>query len=231
MRNGTVQRGYVGLGLRTFSADQWEAYGVARDFEGAYVESVTAGGPADRAGAKVGDLLVGVNGEPVEDGTEATRRVGAARPGETIRLEVIRDGRRTTLNVRSGTRPSESELRAADEPGDGPTAPGEAPAVRGELVEGLTVAPLTPALRTRYSLPESVEGLVITEVARSTPASKLGLQAGLVITQADRARVRTVADLRTAIEAVKRSGRPSVLIFVRTPQGTAPVALPFEAAE
>ncbi|MDY6922573.1 MAG: trypsin-like peptidase domain-containing protein [Pseudomonadota bacterium] len=231
MRSGTVQRGYVGLGLRTFTPDQWEAYGLARDFEGAYVESVTEGGPADRAGARVGDLLVGVNGEAVEDGTEATRRVGAAKPGETIRLEVIRDGRRTTLNVRSGTRPSESELRAAEEQGGGPAAPGEPPAARGEVVEGLTVTPLTAALRSRYSVAEGVEGLVITDVARGTPAARLGLQAGLVITQADRTRVRTVAELRTAIEAVKRSGRPSVLIFVRTPQGTAPLALPFEDGE
>ncbi|WP_435995068.1 trypsin-like peptidase domain-containing protein [Brevundimonas sp. LjRoot202] len=231
MRNGTVERGYVGLGLRTFTADQWEAYGLPRDFEGAYIESVTDGGPADRAGARVGDLLVGVNGDEVKDGTEATRLVGAAKPGETIRLDVIRDGRRVTLNVRSGTRPPESELRAGDEQGGGSAAPGEPPAARGEVVEGLTVTPLTATLRSRYGIPESVDGLIITDVARGAPASRLGLQPGLVITQADRTRIRTVEALRTAIETVKRSGRPSVLVFVWTPQGTAPLALPFDDEE
>ncbi|SFS52242.1 trypsin-like peptidase domain-containing protein [Brevundimonas viscosa] len=231
MRNGRVERGYVGLGLRTFSPDMWEAYGLPRDFDGAYIESVTPGGPADQAGARAGDLLVAVNGDQVEDGTEATRLVGAARPGDTIRLEVIRDGRRRTLNVRSGARPSEEELLAADGAGRGAPTPDEAPAVGGAVVEGLTVVPLTPALRARYSLPDDLDGLLITGVAAGAPAARLGIRPGFVVTQADRTQVRTAKELSDTVAAVKRSGRPSILLFIRTPQGAAPVALPFESED
>lgn len=231
MRSGSVARGYVGLGLRTFSPEMWEAYGLPRNFDGAYVESVTEGGPAARGGVRVGDLLVAVNGDEVEDGTEAVRLVSAAKPGETVRLEVIRDGRRTTLNIRAGTRPPEAELRAGADQGGGSSVPGQPPGALGEVVEGLRVTPLTAALRSRYNVPDDVTGLVITNVERGTPASRIGFEAGLVITQADRTKLRTVEDLRTTVETVKRSGRPGVLLFVRTPQGDRPVVLPFPQPE
>ena len=231
MRNGRVERGYVGVGLRTLSPDGWEALGQPRDFKGALIESVTEGGPADRAGARIDDYVVSVNGEPVEDSTEASRLVGQARPGETIRLEVIRDGRRQTLNVRSGTRPSEEELLAEDGSESGAAAPAQPPAARVEPVEGLSVVPLTPALRSRHSLPDSVTGVLITEVARGTPAARLGLQPGLVITRVNRRAVTSAADLRAAVAAAKEAGIPSVLLFVRTPQGTVTAALKFDDGE
>lgn len=225
MRGQAIERGYVGLGLRTLSPDGWEALGQPKDFKGAYVETVTEGGPAERAGARIGDLLVGVNGEVVDNSQEATRRVGAAKPGDTIRLEVIRDGRRQTLNVRSGTRPSEQELAASDEGGAG--APDRAAPGQSETVEGLGVTAITPAARSRFNIPDSVTGVVITNVAQGSQAARLGFQPGFVITRANNRNISSAADLRTAVAEAKQAGRPSVLLFVRTPQGTSPVALRF----
>ncbi|WP_332677973.1 trypsin-like peptidase domain-containing protein, partial [Brevundimonas sp.] len=232
MRNGRVERGYVGLGLRTLSPDGWEALGQPRDFKGALIESVTEGAPADRAGARVDDYIVSVDGKPVEDSTEASRLVGQARPGETIRLEVIRDGRRQTLSIRSGTRPPEDELLADDGSGSGGAVQPPPPAAQVEPVEGLSVVPLTPALRSRYDLPDNVNGVLITNVARSTPAARLGLQAGLVITRVNTRNMTSAADLRAVVAAAKQAGRPSVLLFIRTPQGGNVVApLKFDDGE
>ncbi|QBX37112.1 Do family serine endopeptidase [Brevundimonas sp. S30B] len=228
MRDGRVERGYVGLGLHTFDGDRWEALGQARDLKAAYVSSVTEGGPAARAGARVGDILVAVNGQAVANGTEATRLVGASRPGETIRLDIIRDGRRQTLNVRSGTRPSEAELLAADGADGEPSRPGQAPTPQGEVIEGVRVTAITPALRQRYGVAESVSGVVVTDVERGTAAARLGLRAGDVITRADTREVRSAADLQAAVAAVKQAGRPGVLIFVRRGAGQpAPIVLRF----
>ena len=231
MRNGRVERGYVGLGLRTLSPDGWEALGQPRDFKGALIESVTEGAPADRAGAQINDFVVSVNGEPVEDSTEASRLVGRARPGETIRLEVIRDGRRQTLSIRSGTRPPEEELLAEDGSSPGSATPVQPPAAQAEPVEGLSVAPLTPALRSRYELPDNVNGVLITNVARSTPAARLGLRAGFVITRVNTRNVTSAADLRAVVAAAKQAGRPSVLLFIRTPQGNVVAPLKFDDGE
>jgi len=232
IEGGAVKRGYVGLGLNTFNDDQWEAYGQPRDFEGAYVGSVTPGAPADRAGAEVGDLLVAVNGEPVSDGTEATRLVAATRPGETVRLEVIRDGRRQTLNVRAAVRPSEAELLAADGAGAEEPATVQPPAASGEAIEGISVAPLSAATRSRFNVPETVTGVVIVAVAADTPAAELGLRPGDIITRANAQAVTSVTELRDVVASVKRAGRPSVLLFVRRGAGpAAPLPLKFAAAE
>ena len=214
MRSGRVERGYVGLGLNTFDGDRWEALGQPRDFKGAYVASVTPDGPADRAGVQVGDLLVGVNGRAVANGTEATRAVGAARPGETIRLEVLRDGRRRTINVRSGTRPPESELLAQDDLGGGAAAPTPPTAPQGQVVEGATVAPLTAALRTRFSVPDGVNGVVVTAVERGSAAAEAGLRQGVVISRANTRVITSVADLTAVVSEARAARRPSVLLFV-----------------
>ncbi len=230
MRGETIQRGYLGVGIRTLTPDQWEALGHPRDFKGAYIESITADGPAARGGVEVGDFVVGVNGRPVANGTEVTRAVGAARPGETIRLDIIRDGRRQTLNVRSGTRPSERELLASNDEqgGAAPNAPAAPAAV---TVEGLTVATLTDRLREQYRVPETVNGVVVTGVQRNTPASRLGFAEGFVITSANNRPVATPEELRAAVATVRGLNRPGVLLFVRTPQGSAPVVLELPKAE
>lgn len=229
MRGQAIERGYVGLGLRSLTPDGWEALGQPKDFKGAYVESVTEGGPAARAGVKIDDILVGVNGEAIDSSAEATRRVGAAKPGDTIRLEVIRDGRRQTLNVRSGTRPSEEEL--ASEENGGTAGPGQAQPGQGETIEGLGVTAITPAARSRFSIPDSVTGVVITNVEEDSVAARLRFQPGFVITRANGRAITSAADLRAAVAAAKQAGRPSILLFVRTPQGTSPVPLRFATGE
>ena len=230
MRGETIQRGYLGVGIRNLSPDQWEALGQSRNFKGAYIESLTDDGPAARGGVKVGDFVVAVNGRPVSNNTEVTRAVGAARPGDNIRLDVIRDGRRQTLNVRSGTRPSERELLASGNE-QGEAAPNTPAAPTTVTIEGLTVAPLTDALRQRYGVPESVGGVVVMGVQRGTPASRLGFAEGFVITSANNRPVGTPQDLAAAVATVRGLNRPGVLLFVRTPQGSAPVVLELPRAE
>jgi serine protease Do len=231
MENGRVQRGYVGLGLRTLSPDDWALLGESRDFKGAVIESVTDGAPGDRAGARVGDYIVSVNGAAVANSTEASRLVGQARPNETIRLDIIRDGRRQTLNVRSGVRPSEEELLAAEGLGSSGTTPAQPPAAQGERIEGLALAPLTAALRARYNIPDNVTGVIITDVARGTPAARLGLQPGFVITRVNMQSVTSAADIRAAVASAKQAGRSGVLLSVRTPQGNVAAALNFAEDE
>ena len=225
MQGGSIQRGYLGVQIGTLLDDQREALGLDETVEGALVISVTPGGPAEDGDVRAGDIVVALNGEPITNNTELTRRVAQASPGDTLRLTVLREGRRMQLTVRSGARPSPDQLEALDGGDSEEAQPGPSEAPTGTAVEGLSVAPLTAPLRERYSVPGSVSGLVVTAVEAGTKAAQRGFQPGMVILQADGRAVSTAAEFRAAVDRVRQSGRPGVLLLVRTPNGNTPVVL------
>lgn len=225
MRGETIERGYLGVQIGPISREFVGPLGLeGRD--GAFVNSVNPGGPAERAGLQAGDIVLSLNGQKVTDSNELTRRVGQARPGDNLRLEILRDGRRQTINVRSGTRPSAAELNS-----EGGAAPGEEPTPggvsAGTVVGGLTVAPMSPALRQRYEIPANINGVVITQQGRG---DNRVYQPGFVIMRAGQRAVTSVADLQAAVQAAQ-SGGNGVFILVWTPQGNVPTVLELPKSE
>lgn len=218
MRGETIERGYLGVEIGNVDPFR-EAMGLPAGTRGALINSVTPGGPADRSGLRYGDVVVAMNGQPILTSSELTRRVGQARAGDTLRLEVLRDGRRQTVNVRSGTRPSQAELQAGRGGEEGAGAP--APAPVGKVVAGLTVAPITPALRQRYEIPAGVNGIVVTQAGRGNAQ---GFQPGYVIMRARTTAITSVADLETAVQAARAGGGDSLFLLVWTPRGNVPLA-------
>ncbi len=229
MRGEKIERGYLGVTIGNLTNEYRESLGLPEDTKGAYITDVTPGAPGEQGGLQAGDVVVSLNGRPIEGSNELTRAVGAVKPGETLRLELLRERRRQTINVRAGTRPA--NLGAAEAEAGDEAAP-DAPTVAvGEKVEGLTVAPITAALRSRYDLPDNARGVVVTAVEPRSEAGRLRIQPGMVIVQADGRNLTSVKDLRDAVEAVRTARRPGVLLLVRTPNGNAPVVLPFAKSE
>src|SRR5690606_120733 len=137
------------------------------------------GGPSAKAGLQPGDVVTSINGRDIKTSTELTRQVARARPGEAIRLEVIRGGKHQQIEIRSGTRPSAEQLAANDNtPGrrSTPATPQTAPAVLG-----MAVAPIDDAARRRHGLDSSIRGVVIESVDASSDAASKGLRRGDVI--------------------------------------------------
>lgn len=224
MRGETIARGYLGVQIGPIDREWVGPLGL-ENRDGAYVNSVTPGGPADRAGLQAGDVVLSLNGQKVADSTELTRRVGQASPGDNLRLEILRDGRRQTINVRSGTRPSVAELNSdGAPPADEPT-PGGASA--GTSVGGLTVAPVNAATRQRYDIPANINGVVVTQQKR---IGGRPFEPGYVIMRAGQRAVTSVADFQAEVAAAQRAGT-GVFILVWTPQGNAPVVLDLPKSE
>jgi serine protease Do len=226
MRGEAIERGYLGATISTITDEEREAYDFPADFQAAFIVDVTPGAPADDAGLRAGDIVTSLNGRKITSSTQLTREVGRARPGDNLRLEIIREGRTQTVNVRSGTRPADIAA-AQNEANGGPTTrPGQVPPASGVTVEGLTVTPVTTALRSRYNLPEGLDGLVITGIEQSSRAARIGFEPGMVITLADQRAVRTADDLLAAVRRVRERGGPGIVLLVRTAQGNRPVVLP-----
>lgn len=230
MRGEQIQRGYIGVTVADFGREEALAAGLTAEDRGASVVEVNEGGPAARGGLEVGDIVQSVNGRRVRSNTELTREVAQVAPGQTVRLDILREGRRQTVNIRADARPTESELnsRAASNGDEGVTDPSKPAAPTGEVVAGLNIAELTPALRQRWEIPANVSGVVVTGVARGGDRR---FTPGIVITMANQRAVRSVADLKTQVDAARRAGRSTLFLMVRTPNGNAPVVMELPAAD
>ncbi|GLS01959.1 serine protease [Brevundimonas denitrificans] len=224
MRGETIQRGYLGVIIGNVDADIRDGLDLPAGTTGAYITEVTKGAPADLAGLQPGDVVVRINGDTIASSTELTRRVAEVQVGQPIRLEIIRDGRRQSVTVRSGRRPSRAELNAGQTPDGEPTEP-RAGAALGQVVAGLNVSDITPVLRQRYNIPAGINGIVVNSVA---PGGDRRFQPGNVIMRVGNAPAATVADLQAAVAAARRANRDSIFLLVWTPQGnsTAVVELP-----
>ena len=168
------------------------------------VGSAQPGGPAERAGLRRGDVIVGFNGAPVTDSNSLRNRVASAQPGTEVTLTVSRDNREQQVRVTLAELPSGKSSAAGEDGGGGPSDTGKL---------GVGVEPLTPELASRLNLPGGAQGLVVTDVDATGPAADAGVQEGDLIAEANRQPVRSVADLQAATD---RAGtRPLLLLINR----------------
>eukprot|EP01035_Chromulina_nebulosa_P002045 gene2046-2755_t len=151
-------RGYIGATIQNFTPESAEALGLG-DQKGAIVADLSPGGPSAKAGLQVGDVVITVNGTAVKSSTELTRQVARVRAGDVLRLEVIREGKKRPIDIRSGVRPSERDLASNDNTPGGPGGRAPAPGVLAKApVLGMSVGTLDETARTRLNLPPEGRG-------------------------------------------------------------------------
>ena len=182
--HGSVQRGRLGVSIQEVTQSLAQSFGLDRP-RGALVAQVEKGSPAEKAGIKPGDVLLGINGKTVERSAEIPPLVAAVKPGTKATLDVWRDGKKQALAVTVGQ--LEPEKTASASP-------------RGESADtgklGLAVRP-------------AAEGLLVENA--SGAAARAGIRAGDVVTAVNGRPVKSVEDLRAAAE----KSRGSVALLVR----------------
>jgi len=201
--NGKVVRGYLGVKIGNLDSGVGEFYGAKSD-KGAMVAEVMEGSPAEKAGIKVDDIVVELQGEPVMGANELMNRVAMFKPGTEVVLTILRDGKRKTITVTLGTRPDE-----------GTVASGGSSKTEDKL--GLHVQTLTPELAQRLGY-DGLKGVLVTEVDSGSPADDKGIQPGDLITEVNREAVRNLRQWSDAIKKAAENGK--VLLRVRGESGT-----------
>jgi serine protease Do len=212
IKGGKVERGYIGVSILPVTEENAEALAL-KDTDGAYIADVTKGGPAEKAGVQMGDIVKAVNAETVKNYQDLTRKVGNVKSGEKLTLTILRNGKTVQITVQAALRPSEEQLAAGDITGEDPAS-----APEGKLdnpVLGLSVKPVTPATRKTFRLESDVTGLVVTAVDPVSDAAKKALQAGDVILTANNLPVTTREDLNKVVDELKKTGRPSILLVIK----------------
>ncbi|HWP56303.1 MAG TPA: DegQ family serine endoprotease [Candidatus Acidoferrales bacterium] len=202
---GKVTRGWLGVVIQRVTPEIAESLGLD-SARGALVASVAKDGPAERAGVKVGDVIVEFDGKEIKDSNDLPILVARTPVDHRARLKVLRDKKEVTLTVTIGELKEEEVVASAKE--------------RGEL--GLTVQRLTPQIAESLGL-DRVEGVVITAVEPGSAADEAGLRRGDVIVEIDRKPVRNLQDYRKAIEGARKG--KGILFLVRRGENTLFLAL------
>jgi serine protease Do len=213
MEGHKIQRGYIGASIQDLSDEMANSWGL-EGRKGAVVAGLVAGGPAAKAGVQPGDIVVAVNGHPVASGTEMTREVAKVHAGDTIRLDVFRNGKARSIDITAGLRPSEEQLAQNGGPGGEDEAGPGGPMGASHQVLGMALAPIDPATRQAYNIAPGAHGVVVESVKGTSDAGDKGLRRGDVIVRAGDREVASAADVTAAVGEWKKSGRSSIPLEV-----------------
>src|SRR3569833_2783007 len=197
---GKVVRGRIGVTIQDVNAQLAEAFGLDRP-RGALVSSVEKDGPAAKAGLQPGDVILGVNGKPIERYGELSGNIAAMKPGTDASLDVWRGGKKIAVTVKV------TELKEQQQTAKSGGGKQKEHATNQAALLGLTVRQLDPQEKEQA---ETQGNLVVEEV--TGPAASAGVQPGDIILGVNGKRVKTVTELQ---EAAKSSGKNVALLIQR----------------
>ncbi|MCF8061256.1 MAG: PDZ domain-containing protein, partial [Deltaproteobacteria bacterium] len=182
LKQGEVVRGWLGVMIQQITPDLQEKLNL-NDQRGALVADVTPGGPAEKAGIRRGDVIVGFDGKEVKKMSELPLMVGSTPVGKEVEVAVIRNGREKTIEVELGKLDEETPAREEVE-------------TRTDL--GMVVEEVSPEIARRFGLDQD-EGLVVVQVEANSPAGEAGIRPGDLILEIDRKIVRNLSDYQETI--------------------------------
>ena len=205
MKSGKVRRGMLGVQIQPVDADLAASMNLPAA-RGAIVTSVQAGGPAERAGVKRGDVITAVNNQPIADSNSLRNTVAAMAPGSKATLTVVRNGRDEQVSVALAElpdRPRDDSEETGSNGGGGTS----------NEKFGLSLQVFTAESARTYGLDAEDQGLLVTKVDPAGSAAAAGIRVGDLIQEVNRRPVRNVTDFSAAVQ---QSGtRPALLLVKR----------------
>jgi serine protease Do len=201
IRDGKVSHGYMGIGINDVTPENAKFF-ESKDNRGAIVSQVEPNSPAAKAGLKVGDLITGIDGREVSDAGQLQVVVGQTRPGNTVKLHVLRDGKSMEL-------PVTLEKMGARDQGEDESANSEA----GKPRWGVGLADITPEVRQQLRASSEVKGAVIERVLPGSAADNAGLRPGDIIVSVNRHDMQSAADVQKALADVPKGQDALLLVW------------------
>ena len=197
---GKVTRGFLGVTIQEVTPGLAKAFNLSSN-DGALVGDVTPDSPAANAGLQKGDVIGAINGQNVPDYRDLRLRISQMAPGESVKLGIVRNGRKMDITAKLGELPERTETAAAT------------PQPGGSAMEsvGIQVDALTSDILQQLELPANTRGVVVVNVNPNSTAAEGGLQRGDVIQEVNRTAVNSVDQFRSAVRA---AGDQPLLLLV-----------------
>jgi serine protease Do len=213
IHGGKVHRPYLGIYMQDINEEMQKGLGGKAPEKGALVSQVEPGKPADKAGLKPGDVIVTVDGQPVDGSKAVQRTVLTKQIGQKLDLGIWRDGKNMKLTTTTAELPGEKGEQAMN------NAPGSPKAKLG-----IGLQSLTPELAERLGAPKGTKGAVVASVREGSPASEAGVREGDLILEVDRKPVASSDDAAKFLGETRSGGhlvrlqRGGNAIFLVIPQ-------------
>ena len=180
IKHGEVKRGRLGAQAQDLTPDLAQAFNLKNGRGGAVITQVTPDSAAEKAGLKTGDIVIELNGKPVNDAMDVHNVIGLLRIGQRVEMKVLRDNKTKTLvAVVSEPKAAKKEGKALHKKLKG--------AHFGNIQEG-------------SRLYGRIEGVLVLNVDKGSPAARAGIRKGDVITSANRKKINSLADFKAAIK-------------------------------
>ena len=202
-KNGEVTRGWLGVQIQPVTEEIAESLGL-KETQGVLVASVVKDSPASRSGIRPGDVIIYMDGEPLEDIKDLLKLVSEARIGSQAVLEVQRNGSMQQVEIVIGSMPGD-EVKLAQIDGD---------ATVGTAKLGIQLASLTPETRKRFNVAKESSGVLVASVESGSPASRAGIRPGYVINMVGQKTVETPDDVIERIHLAAEKKHSAVLLRV-----------------
>lgn len=210
---GRTRRGWLGVHVQTVTDEIAESLGLKKA-SGALVANVTPTGPAEVSGLQAGDIILSFDGKNISEMRNLPRIVAETPIGKEAEVVIWRNGKNVTLKTTVG------ELEKAEEDGlfaeEETEIPAEDTKPKGkEIIDlGLTVTPLTDAMRETYSIAESTTGILVTYADINSDSAQKGISEGDVIVDINQNAAKDVETLEQEIAKARAAGRDSVLLLI-----------------
>lgn len=201
-RGGHVTRGQLGVTVQALSDEMVKGLKLDSN-NGAIVADVSTGSGAEKAGLRQGDIILSFNGQPITQSADLPPLVGMTKPGSKAAVEILRNGKKQTVEVTVGTAPRDGKTMS--DQGQGPSAHDSGSAL------GMSVQEPDADTRQQMNL-KAGEGVQITDITGPAAASA-GLQQGDVILMVGQQKIGSVAAFRTATQGAKPGD--TLLLLVR----------------
>lgn len=208
---GETRRGWLGVRIQSVDDQTAEALGLGRA-RGALVAGVEDKGPGKPAGIEVGDVIVKFDGKDVKESRDLPRIVAGTPVGKEVPVTLMRKGQELTKTVKLGRLEDGEKLAAVQQ-----NAEPEKPAVKQAL--GLELSAMSDEARKRYSIKDTVKGVVVTRVDPNSKAADKRIQPGEVIVEVGQEAVSAPADVQKRVDTLKKEGKKSALLLVASAQG------------
>ena len=204
-KSGSVERGFLGVGVQSISPEVEQALGLAGT-KGALVADVNADSPAAKAGIRAGDVITAFDGHPIDGVRDLTTTVASTPVGKHVSMDILRDGKKMTVSA--------DVVRLTDNSSEPRSGRNRAPQESAQPRLGMQLAPVTPETRQRYGIPARANGAVVVGIVPGSPAEQTRLEVGDVIQRVNNADVRSPQEVSDAVRDAVKQGRKVVALLV-----------------